>query len=54
MPIEFKARLNAMSAVTGQAQWRVIVGAINCFFDALSENDRQLVEGLSERLMRAE
>jgi len=43
-----------MSAVTGQAQWRVIVGAINCFFEALSENDRELVNGLSERLMSTE
>jgi|1185.fasta_scaffold827389_1 predicted DNA-binding protein len=54
VPTELKCRLNAMSAVTGQAQWRVIVGAINCFFDALSETDRELVDGLSERLMRAE
>lgn len=53
VPLEFKARLNALSAVTGQAQWRVVIGAINCFCDALSENDRELVDGLSERLMRA-
>lgn len=52
VPVEFKARLNALSAVTGQAQWRVVVGAINCFFDALSETDRELVDGLSERLLR--
>src|SRR2546430_11292679 len=31
VPLEFKARLNALSAVTGLAQWRVIVEAINCF-----------------------
>jgi predicted DNA-binding protein len=53
VPNEFKCRLNAMSAVTGQAQWRVVVGAINCFFDALSETDRELVDGLSQRLMSA-
>ena len=35
VPIEFKARLNALSAVTGLAQWRVIVEAINCFFHDL-------------------
>jgi len=31
----------------------VIVEAINCFSADLPANDRALVEGLSERLMRA-
>ena len=53
LPIELKARLNALSAVTGLAQWRVIVEAINCFFHELPPNDRELVDGLSERLRRA-
>jgi len=53
VPIEFKARLSALSAVTGLAQWRVIVEAINCFFDELPPTDRELVDGLSERLRRA-
>ena len=48
-----KARLNALSAVTGLSQWRVITEAINCFFDGLSASDQELVDGLSERLMRA-
>ena len=47
-----KARLNALSAVTGLAQWRVIVEAINCFLHDLPDTDRELVDGLSERLMR--
>ena len=53
VPIEFKARLNALSAVTGLAQWRVIVEAINCFNDDLPKTERDLVAGFSERLMRA-
>jgi predicted DNA-binding protein len=53
VPQEFKARLNALSAVTGLAQWRVIVEAIDCFQHDLSETDQELVSGLSERLMRA-
>ena len=53
LPIELKARLNALSAVTGLAQWRVIVEAINCFFHELPPTDRELVDGLSERLRRA-
>lgn len=54
VPHEFKARLNALSAVTGLAQWRVIVEAINCFVHDLPPTDRVLVDGLSERLMREE
>jgi predicted DNA-binding protein len=53
MPIEMKARLNALSAVTGLAQWRLIVEAIGCFFDDLPDKDRELVDGLSRRLMKA-
>jgi len=53
VPLEFKARLNALSAVTGLAQWRVIVEAIDCVFHRLPPRDRDLVSGLSERLMRA-
>lgn len=52
VPVEMKARLNALSAVTGLAQWRIIVEAIRCFHHDLSPTDRELVEGLSERLMR--
>jgi len=52
VPHEFKARLSALSAVTGLAQWRVIVEALNCFVHDLPPTDRVLVDGLSERLMR--
>ena len=53
VPHEMKARLNALSAVTGLSQWRIIVEAIDCFWSDLSPDDRELVEGLSQRLQRA-
>ena len=53
VPHEMKARLNALSAVTGLSQWRIIVEAIDCFWSDLSPDDRALVEGLSQRLGRA-
>ena len=53
VPLEMKARLNALSAVTGLSQWRLVVEALDCFLDDLPPNDRALVDGLSERLMRA-
>ena len=52
VPLEFKVRLNALSAVTGLAQWRVVVEALNCLLHDLPPTDRALVDGLSERLMR--
>ena len=36
VPDEMKARLNALSAVTGLSQWRVVVEAIGCLRDGLS------------------
>lgn len=55
VPVEMKARLNALSAVTGLAQWRLVVEALNCFFDhSLGVSDQALVKGLSERLLRAQ
>jgi predicted DNA-binding protein len=54
VPIEMKARLNALSAVTGLAQWRVIVQAIDCFLRDLPPPDRELVDGISQRLLRAD
>jgi predicted DNA-binding protein len=53
VPHEMKARLNALSAVTGLAQWRIIVEAIDCFLGDLPPNDRELVDGLSARLLKA-
>src|SRR3979409_668063 len=53
MPAEMKARLNALSAVTGLAQRRLIVEAIDCFLHDLPPTDRALVDGLSQRLLRA-
>jgi predicted DNA-binding protein len=53
VPAEMKARLNALSAVTGLAQWRLVVEAIDCFYHDLPDTDRELVAGLSQRLLRA-
>ena len=52
VPSEMKARLTALSAVTGLAQWRIIVEAIECFLSDLPPKDQELVNGISERLRR--
>jgi hypothetical protein len=53
IPIEMKAQLNALSAVTGLSQWRVVVEAIDCLLGGLDAPDRELVDGLSQRLLGA-
>jgi hypothetical protein len=53
VPVEMKARLNALSAVTGLSQWRVVVEAIDCFFSDLPPTDRKRVDGLSEQLLHS-
>jgi predicted DNA-binding protein len=53
VPADIKARLNAISAVTGMAQWRIVVESIECYVLGMPEQDRNLVAGLSERLLRA-
>jgi hypothetical protein len=53
VPREMKARLNALSTVTGLSQWRIIVEAIECFFSDLSPKDRETVVALCEHPERA-
>lgn len=52
VPQEMKARLNALSAVTGLSQWRLVVEAVDCLVNGLPPTDQELVHGLSERLLK--
>ena len=52
VPVEVKARLTAISAITGRAQWRLLVDAVDCILGDLPPTDRALVDGLSARLLR--
>jgi hypothetical protein len=49
VPGEMKARLNALSAVTGLSQWRIVMEALECLLSGLTPTDRELVHGLSEQ-----
>jgi hypothetical protein len=54
LPAEMKATLCALSVVTGLAQWRLVVEAINCFVGDLPPHDRERVNGLSARMAEAD
>ena len=52
LPAETKAKLNALSAITGLAQWRLIAKAVDGYLRQLPAADRQLVANVSHRLLK--
>ena len=49
IPSDVKARLQALSVVTGQPQWRLLIQAIECYITARPEAERRLVDALLAR-----
>jgi hypothetical protein len=49
LPDEVKATLQALSAVRGRPQWRMISEAIECYLRTWPENERRLVKELVNR-----
>ena len=49
LPDEVKATLQALSAVRGRPQWRVISEAIECYLRTWSESERRLVKEFVNR-----
>jgi hypothetical protein len=49
LPGDVKARLQALSVITGRPQWRVITESIECFFHDRSEAEQRMVDELAGR-----
>jgi predicted transcriptional regulator len=49
VPLEIKAKLQALSAVSGRPQWRIITDAIECYFRDQPESERGMVDELAGR-----
>jgi predicted DNA-binding protein len=49
VPVDTKAKLQALSAVSSRPQWRIITDAIECYFREQPESERGLVEDLVGR-----
>ena len=49
LPEEVKAKLQALSLVSGRPQWRLITESIECFFRERSEKERRMVDELVGR-----
>jgi len=54
LPIEVKARLQALSLIASRPQWRIITDAIDCYFAGRSEAERKMVDDLTDRRGRRE
>lgn len=49
LPGEVKARLQALSVITGRPQWRLITDSVDCFLRQRPENEQRMVEELVGR-----
>jgi predicted DNA-binding protein len=49
LPGEVKAKLHALSVITGRPQWRLITEAIECFLNDQSDAEQRMVRELIGR-----
>jgi hypothetical protein len=49
VPADVKAKLHALSVISGRPQWRLITDAIDCFLQQRPEAEQKLVEELLGR-----
>src|SRR5256885_13599147 len=49
LPVEVKAKLQALSVIESRPQWRVITDAIDCYARGRSDAERRLVAELTGR-----
>lgn len=52
LPAEVKAKLQALSAVRGRPQWRLVTESIECFLRERPESERRKVDELVNRARR--
>jgi len=52
IPTEVKARLQALSVVRNQPQWRLVSDAIDCYLRDCPDQERRMVEDLVGRARR--
>jgi predicted DNA-binding protein len=49
LPVDVKAKLHALSVVSGRPQWRLITESIDCYLKSLPESEQRLVDELLRR-----
>lgn len=49
LPTEVKAKLQALSVISGRPQWRLIIDSIDCFLKQRPEAEQRMVDELVAR-----
>jgi predicted DNA-binding protein len=49
LPVDVKAKLQALSLLGSRPQWRIITDAIECYLRERPDNERQMVDDLVRR-----
>lgn len=49
LPVDVKAKLQALSLVASRPQWRIITEAIDCYLNARPDAERRKVDALAAR-----
>ncbi len=49
LPLEVKAKLQALSLIAGRPQWRIITDAIDCLLKNRPDAERKMVDDLAGR-----
>ena len=52
LPVDVKAKLQALSLIASRPQWRIITDAIDCYLKGRSEAERKMVDELAGRRAR--
>ena len=51
LPVDVRAKLQALSLVAARPQWRIVSDAIDCYLKARSDAERKMVDELAGRRM---
>lgn len=52
LPVDVKAKLQALSLIAARPQWRIITDAIDCYLRERSDAERKMVDELAGRRTR--
>jgi predicted DNA-binding protein len=53
LPVDVKAKLQALSLIASRPQWRIITDAIDCYLKGRSDAERKIVDELAGRRVRS-
>lgn len=53
LPVDVKAKLQALSLIASRPQWRIITDAIDCYLKGRSDAERKMVDELAGRRARS-